>query len=303
MNTIKTIASLAIFTTPLIAQENSAESSQKLLDGTFYSRASTTYQHASDYHSGYDSFASFVFDSADGEYTFFNYNLDFVYITKSGFYVGTGIYTSAAEVKTDGLGLTPPVPNTDSNIEPREVPFSVGYDTSVEDVQLRFEARYLFNIDDDFNASNAFDDAVILPVTDGSDSLTLSVRAKKSFAGWNHSLTIGYQMYENGVEHPLFEDFSLGDRSIIDYEIDRIFGKLKLSGGHLVSISQQTKGDTSGLTGTAYLTEKPRYAQLRVSATYQVSPHIYLDGGIKYTYTGKDAPKEQTFYLGAAYLF
>jgi hypothetical protein len=285
--------------TPLIAQESTKEASQDFFNGTLYSRASTTYQYATDYYSGYSSFASTVFDNLDGEYSFVSYNLDVVYILPSGFYLGTGLYTSAAKVEATGL----PVPNTDSDIELRELPLSIGYDMRLEDVQFRFEARYTFNIDDDFNSANNLTDTTILPVTDGSDSLTLSFRAKKLFVGLEHSLTLGYQIYENGVEHPLFDSFSLGDRVIVDYEISKIFGKLKLSGGHLFSASQQTKGDTSGITGTAYLTEKPQYAQLRTSATYQVTPQFYLDGGIKYTYTGKDAPKEKTFYIGAAYLF
>jgi hypothetical protein len=293
------IASLAIASTPLIAQDSSSEDTQSMFNGTLYTRASITYQYATDYYSGYNSTASLVFDTFDGEYSFLNYNVDLVYIMPNGFYLGTGLYSSAAKVKTDGtLGA----PDTDSGIELREIPVSLGYDTNLDDVKLRFEARYTFNVDQDFNSS---DPAVILPVTDGSDSLTLSVRAKKNFIGLEHSLTLGYQMYENGVTHPLFPSFSLGDRYIIDYDVSKVFGKLKLTGGHLFSKSQQTKGDTTGplATVTAYLTEKPQYAQLRASATYMLSPKLYLDGGIKYVYAGKDAPKETTFYIGAAYLF
>lgn len=298
MKYIPIIASLATLSTALFAQESSTEESQALFSGTLYSRASISSHTANDYYSGYNSTASAVFETFDGEYSFVNYNLDLVYIMPNGFYIGTGLYTSAAEVKTNGLGMG--VPDTDSDIEPRELPLSIGYDMALDDVKLRFEARYIVNIDDDFNSSNP---AVILPVTDGSDSLTLSIRAKKNFIGLEHSLLLGYEMYENGVQHPLFDSFSLGDRFIVDYEVSKVIGKLKISGGHLFSKSQQTKGDTTGIFGTAYLTEKPQYAQVRASAVYQLTPQVYLDGGLKYIYAGKDAPKEKAFYLGAAYLF
>ena len=293
-------ASLTLCAGSLLGQSSTEEESKSLFNGSLYSRASLSYQHASDYHSGYDSFASAVYENSDGEFTLINYSLDLIYITPGGLYVGSGLYASSAEVKTNGLGLG--VPNTDSDIELREIPFVVGYNTNYDAVRLRFEARYLKNVDDDFEDGSVAD-ATLLPVTDGSDSLTLSVKAKADAFGYDHALQLGYEIFENDVSHPIFPSFSLGDRYIIDYEIGKAIGDLRLSLGHLISISEQTDGTPSGITGTAYLTEKPRYNELRFGAIYRAGPRLVLDAGLKYIYEGKDAPKQQTAYLGAAYIF
>jgi hypothetical protein len=293
---VSIIASLS-----LSAQESSEEGAAAFLDGNLYSRLSIAYQQADDYHSGYNSAASSIFENNDGGYTFVNYSLDLVYIMKSGLYIGTGVYASAAEVSTDGLGGG--IPDTDSDVELREIPLAIGYDMRAEDWRFRFEARYIFNIDGDFDSSSALENSVILPATDGSDSLTLSVGAKRSIWGLEHSLLFGYQTFENDVEHPLFPKFTLGDRYFIDYEIAKVIGEFKLSLGHLHSQSQETNGTPSVATGTAYLTEKPRYSELRIGATYRITPRLLIDGGLKYTYSGKDAPKQETAFLGLAYIF
>ncbi|MGJ8653903.1 MAG: hypothetical protein ACSHX8_11560 [Opitutaceae bacterium] len=291
---------LSLLGSSLIAQTQTREESKSLFSGNLYSRVAVSYQSADDYHSGYNSFASAVFDDFDGEYTFYNYTLDVVYISRAGFYLGTGLYTSSAEVNTNGLGLG--VPDTDSNVELREIPFAIGYETTYNPFRLRFEARYMFNVDDDFK-DGSFADANILPVTDGSDSLTLSVKGKFDLAGFEHALTLGYQFYENDVSHPLFPSFSLGDRLILDYEISKVMGDLKLTLGHQFSQNRKTTGTPSSVTGTAYLTEKPRAYELRALATYRVTPRFLVDGGVKYTYAGKDVPKQETIYLGVAYIF
>lgn len=289
-----------------LAHAQSTEAKQSFLDGSLYTRLAVSYEAADSYHSGYNSFASAVFENFDGEYTFYNYTADFVYISPIGIYIGTGIYSSVADVETNGLGLG--VPNTNSGLEPREIPLAIGYDTKVDQVKLRFEGRFIFNIDDDFNNSfaSAASNAVLLPVTDGSDSFTFSVKAKTDYAGFEHSLLLGYQMYENGVSHPIFPSFSLGDRLIIDYELSKVIGDFRVSVGHLYSKAQQTEGTPpTGIPGvnTAYLTEKPQYVELRLATTYRATNRFFLDGGFKYTYDGKDAPKQKTVYLGAAYLF
>lgn len=287
----------------LTAQEQSGEASNPFLSGNLYSRVAISYQHADDYHTGYDSFASFIFDEREGEYTFVNYSLDLVYIMPGGFYIGSGLYASEVDVSTDGLGLG--IPDTSSSIELREIPLAVGYDTAVDDWQLRFEARYIFNVDEDFNNSfsSALSDSVLLPATDGSDSLTLSFRVKRNFFDLEHSLLLGYQMFEADVEHPVFPKFSLGDRYFLDYEVAKVFGDLKLSVGHLYSQSEKTEGTPSASSGTAYLTEKPRYSELRATSTYRITPRFLADFGLKYIYAGKDAPKQKTAYLGFAYIF
>ncbi len=144
---------------------------------------------------------------------------------------------------------------------------------------------------------------MILPATDGSDSLTLSFRAKREMWGFEHSLTLGYQTFENDVDHPLFPKFTLGDRYFFDYEIAKVYGDLRLSLAHLYSQSESTKGTPSPITKTAYLTEKPRYSELRLTSTYRITPRFLVDAGIRYHYDGKDAPKQETVYIGAAYIF
>ncbi|TVP82416.1 MAG: hypothetical protein EA353_00450 [Puniceicoccaceae bacterium] len=279
------------------------ESSDSMFSGVLYSRIGVGYEKATSYHAGSNSFASAVFANNNGEYTFFSQSLDLVYATRSGLYIASGLYSSAAEVKTDGLGLG--VPNTDSGIRLREIPLALGFDTMLNDVGLRFEARYIFNVDDDFDRplSEALSNAVILPVTDGADSLTLSARGRKDILGTENSLLLGYQIYESDVSHPLFPRFSLGNRLIIDYEIAKVFGDLRLSLGHLYSNSRQTKGDPSPITGTAYLTEKPRFSEVRVGAMYRFTSGFFLDGGVRYIYDGSDAPKQRTFFVGGAVLF
>ncbi len=289
-----TAAICSFFALPLAAQEQSAKASNPFLSGNLYSRFALSYQHADDYYSGYDSNASSIFDDQDGEYTFVNYSVDLVYIMKNGLYIGSGLYASAVEVSTDGSGG---IPDTDSNVELREIPLAIGYDKKVDDWRLRVEARYVFNVDDDFDGSltSALADATLLPATDGSDSLTLSFRAKRNIWGLEHSLLFGYQIFEENVEHPLFPEFTLGDRVIVDYEMAKVMGNWKLSMGHLYSSSQETEG--------TYLTEKPRYTELRASANYRITPRFLADAGIKYIYYGKDAPKQETAFFGLAYLF
>lgn len=279
----------------LSAQNTDREESVSLWEGNLYTRAAYSYQHADDYHSGYGSTASSVFDNSDGSYTFHNYSLDFVYVMRSGVYFGSGLYASSADVSTDGLGTG--TPDTDTGFDVREIPIAVGYETSYEDLRLRVEGRFMINVDNDFNRSlaSALDSRVLLPVTDGSDSFALSFRGKKAIAGFEHTLLLGYQIYENGVEHPIFTNFSLGDRFFVDYEISKVFGDLKLGLGHVYSQSQQTDGD--------YLVEKPRFSEIRASATYRFTPRLLGDCGFKYYYDGKDAPKQKTVYLGIAYIF
>lgn len=285
----------------LFGEDSSSKETSSLFDGRIYSRFAVSYQHADDYHSGFNSAASSIFDDNDGEYTFINYSFDLVYILKNGFYIGTGAYASEAEVKTDGLGAG--VPNTDSNLEIREIPLAIGYDMPIDDWLIRFEARYKFNVDDDFNRNNALASAVVLPATDGSDSMTFTTRVRRDFFGFEHALLVGYQMFENDVEHPIYPSFSLGDRVFIDYAVSKVLGDVKLSVGHLYSQSERTKGTPSAATGTAYLTEKPLYSELRATATYRITSRLLLDGGVKYTYSGKDAPKQKSVYLGLAYVF
>jgi hypothetical protein len=294
----------ALSLTTSVVAEKASETSEPLFDGILYSRVSYAYQSADSYHSGENSFASSVFENNDGSYQFNNLSLDVVYISKTGFYVASGVYLSAAEVSTDGLGALN-VPDTDSDYEFREVPLAVGYETDVNDTRLRFEGRYIFNVDDDFDVSlnKGFADAVLLPVTDGSDSFALSARAKREIFGLENTLVVAYQMYENDVSHPLFPSFSLGDRITIDYEIAKVFGDAKVSVGHLYSHSESTEGELSGITGTAYLTEKPRSSELRAGLTYRFTPRLLGDIEYKYTYSGSDAPKQDTFIVGLAYLF
>ncbi|MGJ8639101.1 MAG: hypothetical protein ACSHYA_06870 [Opitutaceae bacterium] len=279
----------------LFAQEKVQEESSQLSSGVLYSRLALSHQNADDYHSGYGSAASGIFENNSGEYTFTNYTVDLAYILPNGLYFGTGIHASEAEVKTT-LGVS----NLNSSIELREIPLALGYNMKAEDWRLRFEARYIINVDDDFNAPA--DAAVILPATDGSDSLSFSFRAKRNFAGLEHTFLLGYQTYESDVKHPLFPSFSLGDRYLFDYEVAKIMGDLRLSLGHLISISEQTKG-TPGFGGFAYLTEKPRFSELRLTANYRITPRFILDAGVRYYYDGKDTPKQETAYLGLAYIF
>lgn len=302
-----TLASIgaALSLTSGLAAEKASETSERLFDGILYSRISYAYQSADSYHSGQNSFASSVFENNDGSYQFNNLSLDVVYISTTGFYVASGVYLSAAEVSTDGLGLG--VPDTDSDYELREIPLAVGYEMDVKDTRLRFEGRYIFNVDDDFDVSLAegLADAVVLPVTDGSDSFTLSARAKREFFGFENTLVVAYQMYEDDVFHPIFPSFSLGDRVTIDYEIAKVFGNAKVSLGHLYSHSESTEGTISPIDGvnTAYLTEKPRSSELRAGLTYRFTPQLLGDIKYKYTYSGSDAPKQDTFIVGLAYLF
>lgn len=298
------VVSVALFFVTSVPAQKANETSESLFDGILYSRVSYAYQSADSYHSGENSFASAVFDNNDGSYQFNNLSLDLVYISRTGFYVGSGAYLSSANVSTDGLGALA-VPDTDSDYELREVPLAVGYETRFGETSLRVEGRYIFNADDDFDISLAegFSDAVLLPVTDGSDSFALSVRAKREFFGLENTLVVAYQMYENDVEHPLFPSFSLGDRVSIDYEISKVVGDAKFNIGHLYSHSESTEGTLSPVTGTAYLTEKPRYSELRAGVTYRFTPRLLADLEYKYNYWGSDAPKQETFVVGLAYLF
>lgn len=100
MKKTATIALLGTCATSLFAQSQTQEESKSLFTGSLYARSSLTYQHASDYYSGYNSFASAVYEDFDGEYTFYNYSLDLIYVTRGGLYLGSGLYASSADVKT-----------------------------------------------------------------------------------------------------------------------------------------------------------------------------------------------------------
>ncbi|MGF1530921.1 MAG: hypothetical protein ACFCU4_06135 [Puniceicoccaceae bacterium] len=268
-----------------------------------FTRAGFSYQAADQYYGGQNSFAETVFRDLDGEYTFFNYTLDLAYVFDGGLYVAGGIYATDGEVVTNGLGLG--IPNTDSGIKARELPLAVGYETEAAGIGLRFEVRYTINVDDDFNVgfNRAISDAVILPVTDGADTLTLSLRAKGKIGEVENILTIGYRFFEEDVDHPIFPKFSLGDQFYFDYELGYVVDRVRFFAGHLVSVGQRTKGDLSPVTGTAYLTEKPFFLEVRGGAQVAVSDQVYLDAGASYYYDGEDTPKQRTFFVGGGYLF
>jgi len=283
-----------------------------LTDGSFYARTGISYQHADDYHSGADSFAAFVFNEADGEYTFINYTLDVAYTLPSGFYVATGVYATEAEVNTNGLGLG--VPDTDSGVEPREIPLALGYQTQLGQVFTKFEARYTFNVDEDFDSSSvgqAVQDEVLLPVTDGSDYLTLSTQAKFDLIDLEHTVTVAYQIFEEDASHPLFPEYTLGDRIQLDYELGIPVGKARFFAGHLFVWSDETEGDSTGSflesalstppgEAPVYLYEQPRYQQIRGGVNYPLTDNVTTELGASYIYNGSDAPKESTVFLAVS---
>jgi hypothetical protein len=273
-----------------------ADAEEEVAYGSIYTRFTYSYQTADEYHSGSDSFASTVFNDLDGEYTFNNYTLDIAYTLPSGLYIASGIYSTAAEVKTNGLGLG--VPNTDSDVELREIPLAIGYGIEKNGVRYKAEARYTFNVDDDFD--NPFDqavaDAILLPVTDGSDYLTLSVQAAGYYFGLEHKATLAYQTYEEDVSHPVFPEFTLGDRILFDYEISLNMNPFRLFAGYLYVDSDETEGTASPVTGTSYLYNEPDYSQVRGGVQFYLNDRFSIEGGAAYIFDGEDAPKEETIY-------
>lgn len=269
----------------------------------FYARVGASYQQASSYHSGRDSFAGFVFDQADGSYRFYNVNLDVSLGLPSGFYIASGFYTTAAEVKTNGLGLG--VPDTDTSLKPREVPLALGFQHDFGFARAKFEARYTFNIDRDFDRpfGEAVQRSVLLPVTDGSDYLTLSAQGETEAFGLRHTGTVSFTRFESGVSHPIFPSFQLGNRYALDYQVAKPIGALELRLGHLFVWSEDTKGVASPITGTAYLYERPRWQEVRGGVAVQVNPNFGIDLTGRYIYDGSDAPKETTLSLGLELLF
>lgn len=292
------IASLLIAPFSLIQGQEMMESSaeEETAYGSVYTRFSYSYQTADEYHSGNDSFASTVYSDLSGEYTFNNYALDIAYTLPSGFYVASGIYSTAAEVKTNGLGLG--VPNTDSDVEIREVPLAIGYGFEKSGVRYKAEARYTFNVDDDFDNpfAEAAAEAILLPVTDGSDYLTISAQAAGYLFGLEHKATVAYQTYEEDVSHPIFPEFTLGDRFLIDYEVSLNLDSLRLYAGYLYVDSEETEGTPSPVTGTNYLYVEPDYSQVRGGIQVYLSDTFSIEGGAAYIFDGEDAPKEETLY-------
>jgi|GEM_PF-2248869 len=287
---------------------------ETIFDGDLYTRFSTSYQTADDYYAGSGSFASFVFDAGEGEYTFINYNLDLAYSLPHGFYVASGAYATDAKVESNGLGLG--VPNTDSGFELREIPLALGYASTIGGISTKFEIKYTFNEDDDFNRPSvgaAVQDEVLLPVTDGSDYWSFSSQVGATLAGFKHKLGVQYQIFEEDAEHPLFPEYTLGDRFSLDYEIAYEFeGGLQVYLGHLFVWSDETEGDSSGsfLEGVfgvgnapVYVYEQPRYQSIRAGVKHQATDRLLLELGGSYFYDGSDAPKQTSIFTAIAYTF
>lgn len=295
----------------LIAISGLAHANDTFLNGDLYTRFSVSYQQADDYYAGSNSFASFVFDAGEGEYTFINYNVDLAYSLPSGFYLATGLYATDAEVETNGLGIG--VPNTDSGLELREIPLAFGFATDLNGFFAKAEVKYTFNVDDDFDSSSigqAISDEILLPVTDGSDYWTFSGQLGKEYSGFKNTLTLAYQIFEEDAEHPLFPRFTLGDRFSLDYQISHSFDNgINLYLGHLFVWSKETEGDPSpfiqglGLGDFIYVYNQPRYQEVRTGIQYQASEKLSLELGGAYFYDGSDAPKQTTLFTALAYTF
>jgi hypothetical protein len=302
-----------LYILPIIAATglSAQEASNSLFEGDFYARTSVSYQSADSYYDGSGSFASFVFDAGEGEYTFINYNVDLAYSLPSGFYLASGLYATDGEVETNGLGIG--VPNTDSGLELREVPLAFGYATTLNGIFAKAEVKYTFNVDDDFDSSSigqAITDEVLLPVTDGSDYWTFSGQLGTQHAGFKHTLSIAYQIFEEDAEHPLFPRFTLGDRFSLDYQVSYEFDNgVNLYLGHLFVWSEETEGDPSpfiqglGLGDFNYVYNQPRYQEVRTGIDYQATESIKVELGGAYFYDGSDAPKQTTIFAALAFTF
>ena len=268
---------------PLAAASLSAETGPAPL----FVQLSYAHESASDYHSGENSLASFLYGPANNtDYEINKVLLDVSYAFSGGLYLYAGFVASDIEINGD-LAIA----NFDGDFEPRETTLGAGYSLPLGPVTLRPELRYTFNIDREFDQTGT------LPTTDGGDYLGLSLAASYRLLGLDHTATFAYTAYEDDVSHPLFPSFSLGDRYALDYQILKGFGAFYAALGHTITLSEQTEG-TPGFLGFRYLYEKPRYNEVRARLGYSLDSSSSVFASASYTYDGSDAAKDRKFTVG-----
>ena len=156
------------------------------------------------------------------------------------------------------------------------------WDTSYGTIKGEF--FYNKNEDDDFGRS-------IIPVTNGSDSLILSLFGEKELWGLKNRLKVSYRNYEEAER----DNFTLGDSYQFTYELGKQCSRFYLGLRHGYTYSEETEG--------AFIYDEPKYADLTLTSDFRLTDHFSIDSAIGYIYAGSDAPEQTQFTVGLNYNF
>ena len=250
-----------------------------------WTRLSTSFAKAHDYHGGSNSVASMLFDGtlASADYEILSYQLEGSLGVYQGFYLYAGVNYSDSNIN-DKAG-TPANVNDDTDVRLRAYTLGLGRAWHTNYGTFKGEFFYNKNEDDDFVRTRG------IPVTNGSDSLMLSLFGEKELWGLKNRLRISYQNYE-GAESG---DFTLGDSYQFTYELGKQCNRFYLGMRHGYAYSEETEGN--------FIYERPRYVDLTLTSDFRISDHFSIDSAIGYIYAGSDAPEQTQFTVGLNYSY
>ena len=249
-----------------------------------WTRISTSFAKAHDYHGGSNSLATRLFDGtlAAADYEILSYQLEGCLGFYKGFYFYTNINYSDSDI--NGKAGTPANVNDNTSIKLRSYTLGLGHVWNTNYGIFKGEVFYNSNEDDDFLQTP-------IPVTNGSDSLMFSVFAEREFIGLKNKLKLAYQNFEEAD----IGNFTLGDSYHISYELGKQCQRLYIGLRHGYTYSEETDG--------AFIYDEPKYADLTLASNISLTNQFSVDTAIGYIYAGSDAPEQFQYTIGLNYSF